>query len=172
MNFRLSYPGIFAMIVVAFSLVGCGPDAPPPRTAESAAEFTPSTAAPEPVAQTYADTLGVDLSQMELQSSGLYRRDLEIGDGQFVTPGDRVSVHYAGWLPDGTQFDKSAEPFDFEVGSPRLISGWNEGVIGMREGGRRLLVMPPNLGYGAEGSPPVIPPNATLVFEMRLLEIH
>jgi peptidylprolyl isomerase len=91
-----------------------------------------------------------------------------------VQTGDRVTVHYTGKLEDGTVFDTShnrGEPFAFTVGVDRVIAGWQEGLIGMRSGDRRQLIIPGNLGYGERGSPPKIPPNATLVFDIELLYV-
>jgi FKBP-type peptidyl-prolyl cis-trans isomerase FkpA len=106
--------------------------------------------------------------------SGLAYEDLAAGDGATAAAGDRVSVHYTGWLTDGRKFDSSkdrGEPFDFPLGAGRVIRGWDEGVQGMKIGGVRKLTIPPQLGYGARGAGGVIPPNATLVFEVELLGI-
>lgn len=100
--------------------------------------------------------------------------DIERGRGAIVNEGDRVRVHYQGRLPDGTQFDSSrdrGEPFIFTVGAGRVIAGWEEGVRGMREGGTRMLVIPPELGYGNR-SVGRIPANSTLVFTIELLAIE
>ncbi len=107
-------------------------------------------------------------------SSGLVFEELTVGSGDAATLGHTVSVHYTGWLADGTKFDSSRdrnEPFEFPLGAGYVIRGWDEGVQGMRVGGVRKLTIPPALGYGARGAGGVIPPNATLTFEVELLEI-
>jgi len=106
-------------------------------------------------------------------SAGLQIEDLIEGSGEAAKPGDMVSVHYTGWLEDGTVFDSSKErgqPFKFTLGSGQVIQGWDEGVVGMKVGGKRRLTIPPELGYGASGQG-TIPPNATLIFEIEMLEI-
>lgn len=106
-------------------------------------------------------------------ANGLQTEDIVIGDGQAAKKGDLVSVHYTGWLLDGTKFDSSldrGQPFQFTIGEGRVIKGWDEGVPGMQIGGIRKLTIPPDLAYGPTGSG-AIPPNATLVFEVELLEI-
>ncbi|HJV27542.1 MAG TPA: FKBP-type peptidyl-prolyl cis-trans isomerase [Aromatoleum sp.] len=106
--------------------------------------------------------------------SGLIIEDLEVGAGATAVKGKRVSVHYTGWLTDGRKFDSSKDrndPFDFPLGAGHVIRGWDEGVQGMQEGGKRKLTIPPQLGYGARGAGGVIPPNATLVFEVELLKV-
>jgi FKBP-type peptidyl-prolyl cis-trans isomerase len=107
--------------------------------------------------------------------SGLRYVELAVGEGEAAKAGDRVQVHYTGWLLDGTKFDSSVDrgqPFVFPLGAGRVIRGWDEGVAGMKPGGKRKLVIPPDLGYGARGAGGVIPPNATLVFEVELLKIN
>ncbi|AHB06448.1 MULTISPECIES: FKBP-type peptidyl-prolyl cis-trans isomerase [Pandoraea] len=107
-------------------------------------------------------------------SSGLEYDDLQVGEGAEAVAGKTVSVHYTGWLTDGTKFDSSKDrnqPFDFVLGGGMVIRGWDEGVQGMKVGGKRKLVIPPQLGYGARGAGGVIPPNATLVFEVELLDV-
>lgn len=106
--------------------------------------------------------------------SGLRYEDLVVGTGAEAKAGDTVSVHYTGWLVDGTKFDSSVDagqPFEFKLGVGGVIAGWDEGVAGMQVGGKRKLVIPPDLGYGAAGSSGVIPANAVLIFEVELLEI-
>jgi peptidylprolyl isomerase len=107
-------------------------------------------------------------------ATGLRYSDLVVGTGAEAVAGKSVSVHYTGTLEDGTKFDSSLDsgkPFEFPLGAGRVIKGWDEGVAGMRVGGKRRLVIPPELGYGPGGFPPTIPPNATLVFEVELLEV-
>ena len=97
---------------------------------------------------------------------------LQNGDGAEATAGQNVSVHYTGWLTDGTKFDSSVDrgqAFNFPLGGGRVIKGWDEGVAGMKIGEKRRLTIPPHMGYGAGGAGAAIPPNATLVFEVELL---
>lgn len=112
----------------------------------------------------------------------LIKTDVKQGQGDLATAGKSVSVHYTGWLYDaaapdqhGKKFDSSRdrnEPFDFPLGAGRVIKGWDQGVEGMKVGGQRTLVIPAHLGYGARGAGGVIPPNATLVFDVELLGVH
>lgn len=105
-------------------------------------------------------------------ASGLQYEDITVGSGATAKAGNLVSVHYTGWLTDGTKFDSSKdrnEPFDFNLGAGQVIKGWDEGVQGMQVGGVRKLTIPAALGYGARGAGGVIPPNATLVFEVEFL---
>ncbi|MCZ7564962.1 MAG: FKBP-type peptidyl-prolyl cis-trans isomerase [Burkholderiales bacterium] len=107
-------------------------------------------------------------------ASGLIIDDVTVGEGDLATAGRNVTVHYTGWLTDGGKFDSSKdrnEPFVFPLGGRRVIAGWDEGVQGMKVGGVRKLTIPPELGYGARGAGGVIPPNATLVFEVELLGV-
>jgi FKBP-type peptidyl-prolyl cis-trans isomerase len=107
-------------------------------------------------------------------ASGLKYWDLKKGTGALAKPGSVVKVHYTGWLTDGKKFDSSVdrnEPFEFRLGAGMVIRGWDEGVAGMKVGGKRTLVIPPQLGYGARGAGGVIPPNATLKFEVELLDV-
>ena len=107
--------------------------------------------------------------------SGLQYEELKEGNGEAAKTGDSVEVHYTGWLTDGTKFDSSLDrrqPFAFPLGAGRVIKGWDEGVAGMKVGGKRKLVIPAALGYGARGAAGVIPPNAELTFEVELLRIR
>jgi FKBP-type peptidyl-prolyl cis-trans isomerase len=113
-------------------------------------------------------------NRMFTTSSGLEYDDLKKGAGPPATHGDVVVVHYTGWLTDGKQFDSSVggQPFSFKLGAGEVIAGWDEGVAGIMVGGKRKLWIPAALGYGRQGSPPVIPPNAELIFEVELLGIR
>ena len=106
--------------------------------------------------------------------SGLQYVDHVVGDGAAPTAGKMVTVHYTGTLDNGTKFDSSKdrnEPFEFPLGGGQVIPGWDKGFAGMRVGGTRVLTIPPDMGYGARGAGGVIPPNATLVFEVELLGV-
>jgi peptidylprolyl isomerase len=108
-------------------------------------------------------------------SSGLQYIVIEEGTGDKPEKGDTVKVHYTGKLEDGTVFDSSAKrgvPIEFQLGVGRVIKGWDEGIADMKEGGKRQLIIPPDLGYGANGYPPVIPPNSTLIFDVELVEVN
>ncbi len=107
--------------------------------------------------------------------NGLIIEDTLIGSGEIAETGRTVSVHYTGWLTDGSKFDSSRdrnEPFSFSLGRGHVIKGWDVGVANMRVGGKRKLTIPPEMGYGARGAGGVIPPNATLVFEVELLGVE
>jgi FKBP-type peptidyl-prolyl cis-trans isomerase len=110
---------------------------------------------------------------------GLKYTDTKTGDGATAKAGNRVSVHYTGWLSDngakGKKFDSSVDrgqPFQFTLGAKQVIAGWDEGVAGMKVGGTRTLTIPPELGYGVRGAPGAIPPNATLIFDVELLQVQ
>ena len=108
-------------------------------------------------------------------ASGLVYEDTVVGEGAESKAGQQVRVHYTGWLTNGSKFDSSKDrndPFEFSLGMRQVIGGWDEGVQGMKIGGTRKLTIPPQLGYGARGAGGVIPPNATLVFEVELLGLR
>jgi FKBP-type peptidyl-prolyl cis-trans isomerase len=104
-------------------------------------------------------------------SSGLQYWDIKVGTGRTADRGNTVKVHYTGWLTNGKKFDSSVggQPFTFRIGAHQVIKGWEEGVAGMKVGGKRQLRIPPDLAYGKEGYPGAIPPNATLIFDIQLL---
>ena len=107
--------------------------------------------------------------------SGLVYWDIRVGNGETAKEGSHVRVHYTGWLTNGKKFDSSVDagkPFDFRIGNGEVIKGWDEGVAGMRVGGKRQLRIPPALAYGAQGYPPVIPANSTLIFDIQLLGVQ
>jgi len=129
----------------------------------------------EPKGGAAGAALEIDSAALTKTASGLQYQDLVTGTGQTAAPGQVAVVHYTGWLTDGTKFDSSrdrGQPFSFPLGGGQVIAGWDEGVAGMKVGGRRKLVIPPDLGYGPMGSPPVIPAAATLVFDVELLELQ
>lgn len=138
---------------------------------EGADADTAPAAAGEP---TFAPALGVDLAAMEQRPSGLYVLDQQVGTGAEVSEGQTVTVHYTGWLPDGEEFDSSrrGDPFEVVIGEGNVIDGWDEGIQGMKVGGKRRLVIPPQLAYGDRGAGGVIPPGATLVFDVELLGVR
>jgi len=112
---------------------------------------------------------------MVTTATGLSYEDLVVGEGKQAQAGDTVSVHYTGWLVDETKFDSSLDrnqPFEFQLGAGMVIKGWDEGLGGMQVGGKRKLVIPAELGYGERGAGGVIPPGATLIFEVELLAIN
>jgi len=123
----------------------------------------------------FSAALEIDTTALTRTPSGLRYQDVSVGSGAVASAGKTVSVHYTGWLPNGEKFDSSRDrnqPFGFTLGAGQVIAGWDEGVAGMKVGGRRKLVIPPDLGYGTAGAPPDIPPGATLVFDVELLDVR
>ncbi|MBA3344682.1 MAG: FKBP-type peptidyl-prolyl cis-trans isomerase [Gemmatimonadales bacterium] len=156
---------LFSSLLLLLALIGCGGDSD--RASGAAASGAGGAG--------FAAELGVDTSDMTKTASGLNYEEVQQGKGAAAAQGQTVAVHYTGWLPNGTKFDSSrdrGDPFLFTLGAGQVIPGWDEGVAGMKVGGRRKLVLPPALAYGAAGAPPVIPPDATLVFDVELLEIR
>ena len=182
---------VIVLVAVGVMLVMAG--CPKPQPAGDAEVNPEQTAVPvpgEPTADsvatpdTPADTVATDdpaetaeeaTAGMITTDSGLQYEDLVVGDGAEAVVGKTVYVHYTGWLEDGTKFDSSldhGDKFDFPLGGGRVIPGWDEGVQGMKVGGKRKLVIPSDLAYGAAGAGGVIPPNATLTFEIELFEVE
>ena len=141
-------------------------------TPPSTATTTPTTTTTTPMTSATGDASGVKEVSMP---DGLKYQDLTVGNGTLAESGSTVSVHYTGWLTNGTKFDSSVDrgqPFSFKIDGHQVIAGWDEGVKGMRVGGKRKLTIPPALGYGEQGAGGVIPPNATLVFDVELLNVQ
>jgi len=161
----------FALLVL---LSGCTLDSvrSKPLGAQSKTSANPNVGAPKDL--TYNPKLDVDLTMMMENASGLYWRDIKVGDGAEAVQGSTASVDYTGWLADGSEFDSSkraGQPYTFPIGARRVIDGWDEGIVGMRVGGKRLLVIPPELAYGKRGSGRAIPGGATLVFVVELMAV-
>ena len=160
---------VVAAVLALAAAAACGGSTP----AGAARPAPPPAPKVVPIASTYAPELRVDVGAMTRTSSGLMYRDLTPGDGDLVKVGNTVALHYTGYLPNGNSFDKNQEPdqpLEFKLGQRRTITGWEEGLIGMRVGSRRQLIVPPSLGYGAAGNGKV-PPDATLVFVIDLLRV-
>lgn len=125
----------------------------------------------DPTKVSYAASLGVDLGAMHRSDTGLYTLDPQEGTGVEATPGRLLTVNYSGWLPNGYLFDSSARSgrtFSFTLGAGQVIPGWDEGLVGMKVGGKRRLILPSELGYGAQGTG-TIPPDSVLIFDVELL---
>jgi FKBP-type peptidyl-prolyl cis-trans isomerase len=160
LTYWLAALAIIALAGCAAGRAGRGPAALPatPATQQSTQPAAPSATAASEVTT----------------PSGLKYQDLVVGNGTMAEDGMTVSVHYTGWLTDGTKFDSSldrGQPFDFTIGAGQVIRGWDQGVKGMHVGGKRKLTIPPDLGYGDRGAGGVIPPGATLVFDVELLSV-
>lgn len=146
-----------------------------PEQQAIASEIQQSTKSPQLIANnTSEEAISMDLSNAVTTESGLKYIVVEEGDGASPQTGENVTVHYTGTLEDGSKFDSSRDrnrPFSFKIGVGQVIKGWDEGVADMKVGDRRTLIIPPELGYGARGAGGVIPPNATLIFDVELLKI-
>ncbi len=146
----------FATLALVLTVVACGGDSTAPQGSD-------------PATETFASSLGVNIASMTKLSDALYIQDQVVGTGATVANGQRLTVTYTGWLANGTQFDSNVgkSPFPFTLGAQQVIPGWDQGLVGMRVGGKRLLVIGSALGYGTTGNVG-IPPNATLVFVVQL----
>lgn len=146
-------------LIAALTLVACTSSEPPSSPPVTATSAVPASASNAP----------------RTTATGLIIETLATGSGPTAKSGDKVSVHYTGWLTNGTKFDSSRdrnEPFNFRLGAGQVIPGWDEGVAGMQQGGKRRLTVPAHLAYGSRGAGGVIPPNAVLIFEVELLAIQ
>ena len=155
MHYRYIVYGLAALAVVGLVVAAC------------AKKETPNASAANGAAAAAGTTITT--------ASGLQYVVVKEGDGAVAKAGQTVSVHYTGWLTNGTKFDSSVDrgqPFQFNLGAGQVIKGWDEGVAGMKIGEKRKLIIPPNLGYGDRGAGNVIPPNATLVFDVELLGVQ
>ncbi|QSQ25670.1 FKBP-type peptidyl-prolyl cis-trans isomerase [Pyxidicoccus parkwayensis] len=150
------------LCAVLVPLFGCGDDA----------QVSPDSGDPTKV--TYADSLNVDLASMTLLPSGVYVHDDPVGTGTEAVSLKRVQVHYTGYLPDGSRFDTSrgGAPISFNLGAGEVIKGWDEGIVGMKVGGSRRLIIPASLAYGEDGVPGVIPPYSVLIFDTELMYVR
>jgi FKBP-type peptidyl-prolyl cis-trans isomerase FkpA len=168
---------LFFVVVLAplasIEMAGCST-----QTGSSAQKTTPSgvqSAAQASQPQSAQQSTPVSPDRDTGSVAGVKISDEAAGEGPAAKSGDRVTVHYTGWLTNGAKFDSSKDhnkPFSFMLGAGDVIPGWDKGVEGMKVGGKRKLTIPPELGYGARGAGGVIPPNATLVFEVELLKIN
>jgi FKBP-type peptidyl-prolyl cis-trans isomerase len=152
------------LVIATFALATFALAQTAPANKPKPADARPNTNAPTRV---HGDGVKTD--------SGLQYWEIRVGTGEVAKEGSRVRVHYTGWLTTGKKFDSSVDanrPFDFTIGNGEVIKGWEEGVAGMKVGGKRQLRIPPELAYGADGYPPAIPANATLIFDIQLLAVQ
>ncbi len=170
-------PNLWIVALLALAAAGCNESksTSSSTTTESATSgsVTPSETAATPASPLPGQAVPADV-QLVTTASGLQYYDLAVGNGDIADTGEQVTVHYTGWLANGTEFDSSLrrqEPIRFPLGTGAVIKGWDEGLTGMRVGGKRKLIIPANLAYGADGRAPVIPPDANLVFDVELVEV-
>ncbi len=164
---------VLTTVILGLALAGCQRGAVKEAAKPAPASETAMAAAAPTVAPTLSPTAIVLAAAQDLEA--LQIKDQVLGTGSEALSGHRVTVHYTGRLLTGKKFDSSldrGEPFSFKLGAGQVIKGWDQGVAGMKVGGKRQLVIPPHMGYGASGAGGVIPPNATLVFDVELLGVE
>lgn len=166
-------PILFTLLAPAAVTAACSGDDGGEAT-ESAAEAGATVANEVQMDTDFAESLDVDLDRMTRTESGLYYEDVDPGSGLAARDGHVLQTHYTGWLTTGEEFGTSRDgaPYKFQLGRQQVPRGFEEGVTGMRIGGVRRIVVPPSLAYGPRGQPPTIPPSATLIYEIELLEIE
>ena len=155
---------VTALLAVSALAAGCGDKT---TDQESSGGSTPAEQEATTPQESTAATATGDVTELVVE-------DIKVGTGAEAKTGDTITVHYTGWLTDGTKFDSSVDagqPFQFPLGQGYVIQGWDEGIVGMKVGGVRKLTIPPDMGYGAQGAGGVIPPNATLIFQVELISI-
>ena len=161
-------------VAAALLTVGCNETAHESSSTSSSTSTSATVVTPAPGVTTIPGATGG--GPVHKLASGLQYIDLVVGSGKMAEAGMNVAVAYRGWLTDGTPFDNSfdrGQPYKFQLGAGRVIQGWDEGIKGMRIGGKRKLTIPPDMGYGAQGyGGGVIPPNATLVFDVELVDVQ
>jgi peptidylprolyl isomerase len=169
----ISLIALLAVAVVAYVLISSQSSSPTSGVAEPSPSAIAQTS-PSPAPSSSASPAGKPGKEITT-ASGLRYLDEVVGTGKSPSPGNVVTVHYVGTLQNGTKFDSSydhpgGQPYQFRIGAGGVIKGWDEGVMTMKEGGKRKLTVPPDLAYGPQGRPPKIPPNSTLIFEIQLLK--
>ena len=164
--------GVLALVVLGGFLLFAKSQDPPAEPADDDDHSDPAPAAT--VAPTTAGATNAAPAATEPDATKLKIIDERVGTGPVAKTGDDLSMNYKGTLTNGEVFDQSygKAPFDFALGAGKVIKGWDEGIIGMKVGGKRKLIIPPDLGYGAQGAGEKIPPNATLIFEVELLSVN
>jgi FKBP-type peptidyl-prolyl cis-trans isomerase len=161
-----------ALVLVA-AIAGCNESQTSDTATTTTTTTTTTTETPPTSTTTTTTTPGAPGSEITT-ASGLQYTEVAMGTGDMAAPGKKVGVHYTVWLADGTKVDSSldrGQPLEFVIGDPNIIKGWNEGLVGMKVGGKRKLTVPPSLGYGAGGNPPRVPPDATLKFDLELVSV-
>jgi hypothetical protein len=158
----------FGLTLAAAALLGCAESTP---DAATLANYTPTHLTTHP-----SGARAIAAEPDAPEPADVLKEDLVVGDGAEARSGDKIKVHYAGWLRStGAMFDTSRKagrgPFEIQLGVGQVIEGWDRGLLGMKAGGKRKLTIPPRYGYGEKGAPPSIPPRATLVFEIELLDV-